>query len=48
MAVDISALDLLPAETQGLFPCHDSCGWLVTCDFSCLPSCTNTCKQTDG
>ena len=35
MAIDINALEMLPAETEGLAPCRsDSC--LLTCLITCL------------
>ncbi|WP_169948940.1 hypothetical protein [Microbispora sp. H11081] len=44
MAIDISALDMLPAESAGLGPCRPG-----TCLFTCITvSCTYTCELTEA
>ncbi|MFG1942826.1 ALQxL family class IV lanthipeptide [Nonomuraea sp. NPDC048826] len=41
MTVDVNALDLLPAEAKGLWPCWETCRGL-TCEFvSCQCSCAD-------
>ncbi|WP_214105668.1 hypothetical protein [Acrocarpospora catenulata] len=44
MEIDIRALELLPAEAEGLRPCQG----LLSCLFTCFPkvSCTSTCTKT--
>ena len=42
MAIDITALEMLPAEPAGLAPC----GWLFTCRVSCGGTCDYTCDIT--
>ncbi|MFG1942825.1 ALQxL family class IV lanthipeptide [Nonomuraea sp. NPDC048826] len=37
MSIDITALDLLPAEAKGLWPCGG-----ITCNVSCITTCKDT------
>ena len=45
MTIDVTALEMLPAETNGLRPC----GQILTCLWTCWPgqTCTNTCTVTE-
>jgi hypothetical protein len=42
MAIDLTALDMLPAGPSGLLPC----GWLFTCSVTCWSTCDYTCDIT--